>query len=164
MNLPFGFAWNDVEMMARLLLAVLCGAVVGQQREHAYKPAGLRTHILVALGSALFTIVSFQGFGDRADPSRVAAQIVVGIGFIGAGTILHSEMTVTGITTAATIWIAAALGMAAGIGMYVLTIFTTIVVLLVLQLQKHHETHEQDIATQAAAGERRLGVFGKRGT
>ncbi len=159
MNLPFQVAWNDVEMAVRLLLAVLCGACVGQQREHAYKPAGLRTHILVALGAALFTIVSFQGFGDRADPSRVAAQIVVGIGFIGAGTILHSQMTVSGITTAASIWIAAALGMAAGVGMYTLTIFTTVVVLVILQLHKHRETQEQDRATRAAADRHKLGVL-----
>ncbi len=156
MNLSFGFLPSDAEMALRLLLAAACGAGVGLQREHAYKPAGLRTHILVALGAALFTIISFQGFDTRADPSRVAAQIVVGIGFIGAGTILHSQMTVSGLTTAASIWIAAAIGTAAGVGMYTLSIFTTLIVLAVLQLHKHREGQEQALASEQFVRERAL--------
>src|SRR5512136_426690 len=112
MNPLIGIAVSDLEMAIRLAIAALCGAGVGYQREHANKAAGFRTHILVALGSALFTLTSMFGFGDKADPSRVAAQVVVGIGFIGAGAILHSRTTVTGLTTAASIWVTAAIGMA----------------------------------------------------
>jgi putative Mg2+ transporter-C (MgtC) family protein len=148
MNLVIGLATKDIEMALRLLLATLCGAGVGSQREHANKAAGLRTHILVALGSALFTVVSMDGFGDKADPSRVAAQIVVGIGFLGAGAILHTQATVSGLTTAASIWVTAAIGLAAGVGMYFLTIVTTVLVLAVLQLQKHREVQNEQDATQ----------------
>ncbi len=151
MDLMIGLAAKDIEMAIRLLLATLCGAGVGRQREHANKAAGLRTHILVALGSALFTIVSMDGFSDKADPSRVSAQIVVGIGFIGAGAILHGQSTVSGLTTAASIWVTAAIGMAAGAGMYFLTILTAIIVLTVLQLQKRREAqYEQDASLQSA--------------
>ena len=148
MNLVIGLATKDIEMALRLLLAALCGAGVGSQREHANKAAGLRTHILVALGSALFTVVSMDGFGDKADPSRVAAQIVVGIGFLGAGAILHTQATVSGLTTAASIWVTAAIGLAAGVGMYFLTIVTTMLVLAVLQLQKHREVQNEQDASQ----------------
>ncbi len=148
MDLLMGLATRDLEMSLRLLLAAACGAGVGHQREHANKAAGLRTHILVALGSALFTIVSVDGFPDRADPSRVSAQIVVGIGFIGAGAILHSQLSVTGLTTAASIWATAAIGMAAGVGMYYLTVVTTVIVLLVLQIQKHREVQYEQLATR----------------
>lgn len=151
MELLVGLAAKDIEMALRLLLAALCGAGVGSQREHANKAAGLRTHILVALGSALYTIVSMDGFGDKADPSRVAAQIVVGIGFLGAGAILHSQTTVTGLTTAASIWATAAIGLAAGVGMYFLTIVSTVVVLVVLQLQKHREVQSEQDASQKTA-------------
>ncbi len=151
MNPLIGIAITDMEMALRLALAALCGAGVGYQREHANKAAGFRTHILVALGSALFTLVSVFGFSDHADPARVAAQIVVGIGFIGAGAILHSQTTVTGLTTAASIWVTAAIGMAAGVGMYFVTIVTTVIVLAVLQLQKHREVQvEQSEAKHAA--------------
>lgn len=148
MNPILGIAATDIEMSARLLLAAVCGAGVGRQREHANKAAGLRTHILVAVGAALFTIVSFEGFGDKADPSRVAAQIVVGIGFIGAGAILHSRSSVTGLTTAASIWATAAIGTAAGVGLYFLTVLTTVVVLAVLQLQKHRDVQYEQVTGQ----------------
>jgi putative Mg2+ transporter-C (MgtC) family protein len=143
---------KDVELSIRLVLAALCGAGVGLQREHANKAAGLRTHILVALGSALFTIASVYGFGDRADPSRVAAQVVVGIGFIGAGAVLHSQMSVTGLTTAASIWVTAAIGMAAGAGMYYMTLVTTVIVLVVLQIQKHRDAQNEQLANQQPMG------------
>jgi putative Mg2+ transporter-C (MgtC) family protein len=147
-NPLISLAVTDLEMAIRLLMAAVCGAGVGYQRESANKAAGLRTHILVAVGSALFTLVSMFAFGDRADPSRVAAQIVVGIGFIGAGAILHSQMTVTGVTTAASIWVTAAIGMAAGVGMYFMTIVCTVIVLVVLQLHKHREAQDDQIASQ----------------
>ncbi len=159
MNPLVGIAVSDVEMSLRLLIAALCGAGVGYQREHANKAAGFRTHILVALGSALFTVVSMFGFGDRADPARVAAQVVVGIGFIGAGAILHSQANVTGLTTAASIWVTAAIGMAAGVGLYWVTIVTTAIVLVVLQIQKHREVQVEQPASAQATPTRPAGLF-----
>jgi putative Mg2+ transporter-C (MgtC) family protein len=151
MNPLIGLAVSDLEMSIRLVIAAVCGAGVGYQREHANKAAGFRTHILVARGAALFTVVSMFGFGDRADPARVAAQVVVGIGFIGAGAILHSRETVTGLTTASSIWVTAAIGMAAGVGMYFVTFVTTAIVLAVLQLQKHREVLVEQSVSQHPA-------------
>lgn len=159
MNPLVGIAVSDVEMSLRLLIAALCGAGVGYQREHANKAAGFRTHILVSLGSALFTVVSMFGFGDRADPARVAAQVVVGIGFIGAGAILHSQANVTGLTTAASIWVTAAIGMAAGVGLYWVTIMTTAIVLVVLQIQKHREVQVEQPDSAQATSTRPAGLF-----
>lgn len=132
----FELPWQEIEMSARLLLAALFGAGVGYEREHADKPAGLRTHTLVSLGAALFTVVSLYGFGNVGDPARVAAQIVTGIGFLGAGAILRNEATVKGLTTAASIWTTAAIGMAVGVGMYAMSAVTTLIVLAVLRLIK----------------------------
>ena len=93
----------ELEMVLRLLLAAALGAVIGYQRERAGKPAGLRTHILISVGAALFTIASIYGFSGAADPSRIAAGIVASIGFLGAGTIIRTrEAIVAGLTTAAT--------------------------------------------------------------
>lgn len=108
----------------RLALAAVAGMAIGIEREMREQAAGLRTHMLVAVGSCLFTIVSVSGFdlflesGDRSDPSRVAAQIVTGIGFLGAGAIIREGASVRGLTTAASLWIVAAVGMAVGVGMY----------------------------------------------
>jgi putative Mg2+ transporter-C (MgtC) family protein len=125
----------EVEMVLRLLLAASLGAVIGYQRERAGKPVGLRTHILICVGAALFTIASLYGFGASADPARIAAGIVVGIGFIGAGAIIRrGEGIVAGLTTAATIWAVAAIGLAAGAGLYLVSAVTTIVILIVLFL------------------------------
>ncbi|MEK7083835.1 MAG: MgtC/SapB family protein, partial [Patescibacteria group bacterium] len=101
-----------------LLLALLLGALIGWQREHIGKAAGLRTYALVSFGSALFTILSMQAIGD-ADPGRVAAQILTGIGFIGAGVIIHKHDNVEGLTTAAGLWATSAVGMAVGAGWYI---------------------------------------------
>jgi putative Mg2+ transporter-C (MgtC) family protein len=121
--------------IGRVLLALLLGGAIGFERERRNKPAGLRTHMLVAAGTTCFTVASIYGFGDQFphDPSRVAAQIVSGVGFLGAGTIFRSGSEVRGLTTAATIWLVAALGMLVGTGMYWLAIFTTIVSALVLR-------------------------------
>jgi len=128
-----------VEAILRFLLAVALGAAIGFQRERAGKAAGLRTHILVGSGAALFTLVSIYGFGNvGVDISRVAAGVVVGVGFIGAGVILRGarEEEVAGLTTAATIWVTAAIGLAAGAGMYLLSVIATAVILGILLLPK----------------------------
>jgi putative Mg2+ transporter-C (MgtC) family protein len=118
-----------LETLSSLLLAVALGAVVGIEREVAHRPAGLRTHMLVCLGSCLFTIVSV---GFNLDPARIAAGIVAGIGFIGAGTIWGEKDKVKGITTAASLWATAAIGLTTGIGDFPLAVTVTLLVLFVL--------------------------------
>lgn len=128
-----------LEATLRFLLAVALGAVIGYQRERAGKAAGLRTLILVGAGAALFTVVSEFGFGTQGvDISRVAAGVVAGIGFIGAGVILRGqrEEEVAGLTTAATIWVTAGVGLAAGAGMYLVAVIAAAVILGVLSLPK----------------------------
>jgi putative Mg2+ transporter-C (MgtC) family protein len=128
-----------LEMILRFLLAVGLGAGIGYQRERSGKAAGLRTHILVSSGAALFTLVSIYGFtGATVDISRVAAGVVVGIGFIGAGVILRGqrEKEVAGLTTAATIWLTAAIGLAAGAGMYLVSVIATAIAVGILLLPK----------------------------
>ena len=121
-------------MILRLLLAAALGAIIGYQRERAGKPAGLRTHTLICLGSALFTIASIYGFSG-VNPAQVAAGIVAGIGFLGAGAIFHRQGgIVEGLTTAATIWAVAAIGLAAGAGLYLISAITAVVALVVLLL------------------------------
>ena len=126
---------TEVEMVLRLLLAAALGAIIGYQRERAGKQAGLRTHILICVGAALFTIASIYGFGAAGDAARVAAGVVVGIGFLGAGAIIRGgEGIVAGLTTAATIWAVAGIGLAAGAGLYLVSAVTTALVLIVLFL------------------------------
>lgn len=125
---------SELEMVLRLLLAAALGAAIGYQRERAGKPAGLRTHVLICVGAALFTIASIYGFGVDADPARLAAGIVAGIGFLGAGAIIRNREHVSGLTTAATIWAVAAIGLAAGAGLYIVSVVTTAVVAIVLFL------------------------------
>jgi putative Mg2+ transporter-C (MgtC) family protein len=131
--------WDD--NLLRLSLAAVLGGAIGFERELRDREAGLRTHLLVCLGSALFTIVSAYGFrefltsGDqviRADPTRIAAQIVTGIGFLGAGAIIRQGLSVRGLTTAATLWVAAAIGIAAGAGYYSGAVLGTVVTLVAL--------------------------------
>jgi len=125
----------ELEAALRLLLAAVLGAIIGFQRERANKPAGLRTHTLICFGSALFTVVSAYGFGFGAEPTRIAAGIVTGIGFIGAGAILRGgEGIVAGLTTAATIWTVAGIGMAAGAGLYLISAVATVITLIVLYI------------------------------
>jgi len=130
----------DLELMLRVLLAFILGGVIGYERETTQRPAGLRTHMLVAAGAAAFTIVSiyaFIGQGTVRDPARVAAQIVTGVGFLGAGTIWRTSNTVRGLTTAASIWLVAAVGMLVGTGLYVLAIFTTVCGFAALRWGRH---------------------------
>jgi putative Mg2+ transporter-C (MgtC) family protein len=132
---------NWDESLLRLALAAVLGGAIGLERELREREAGLRTHLLVSVGSALFTIVSAYGFHDfltsgqaviRADPTRIAAQIVTGIGFLGAGAIIRQGFSVRGLTTAATLWVVAAVGLAAGAGYYSAAVITTALVLIAL--------------------------------
>lgn len=124
-----------LEFTIRLLVALLLGGLIGIEREYRSKEAGFRTHFLVALGSALFCIVSQYGFGeDLKDSSRVAAQVVSGIGFLGAGTIIFQRNVVRGLTTAAGLWVTAAIGLACGSGLYWVAIAATIIVLFGLEV------------------------------
>jgi putative Mg2+ transporter-C (MgtC) family protein len=118
-----------LETFLNLLLAVTLGAIVGVEREMTHKPAGLRTHMLVSLGACLFTVVSI---GFSFDPARIAAGIVAGIGFIGAGAIWAEKDKVKGITTAASLWATAAIGLTAGVGDYPLAIVVTVLVVIIL--------------------------------
>ena len=125
---------SDIELIGRIILAFILGGIIGFERERVDKPAGLRTHILVSIGSAQFTILSFYAF-PGSDPSRVAAYVVAGIGFIGAGTIIQARDRVIGVTTAASLWVAAAVGMATGIGFYLLAIVVAVFAYMTLKLR-----------------------------
>ena len=125
---------ETVEMVLRLALAGTLGGLIGAEREYRGKVAGTRTHLLVALGAALMLLVSKHGFGGVGDPGRVAAQIVSGIGFIGAGAIMVDRHSVHGLTTAAGIWVSAGIGMATAAGMYVLAVATTVLSLVGLEV------------------------------
>lgn len=121
-----------LELMLQVGLATLLGGAIGLERELGGKPAGLRTNILICIGSALYTHISIALVGSDTDPTRVAGQIVTGVGFIGAGTILHARGAIVGLTSAATIWVVAAIGVALGSGYYLDGIAATLVVLVVL--------------------------------
>lgn len=144
-NIPSLLGNNEVQMVLRLVLATVLGGMVGIERGKGDRPAGLRTHVLVCVGSTLFMLVSIFGFGDttpvhttvddlgvRRDSARIAAQVVSGIGFLGAGTIIHEGLSVKGLTTAATMWMVSAIGLAVGSGMYIVSIASTILTLVVL--------------------------------
>ncbi|HWC32413.1 MAG TPA: MgtC/SapB family protein [Actinomycetota bacterium] len=133
---------NELELSLRLVLAAALGGAIGIEREISDQPAGFRTHMLVSLGACLFAVVSAYGFDAfleaglaeqvRFDPSRLAAQIVTGIGFLGAGAIIRYGMTVRGLTTAASLWVVAAIGTAVGIGTYIVSLVTTVITLISL--------------------------------
>ena len=129
---------NQWEMVIRLVIAAFLGAVIGYERARAKKPAGIRTHLMVCMGAALFTVISIWGFAGSADPSRIAAGVVVGVGFLGAGTILRQEWGVAGLTTAATIWAVAAIGVAIGTGLYIAGAVAAGIVPLALRFLPHH--------------------------
>lgn len=128
------------EFILRVFIAAILGAIIGFEREYRAKEAGVRTHFLVAMGSALFMILSQYGFGDMLgapsislDPSRIASQVVTGIGFIGAGTIIFQKHMIKGLTTAAGLWVTSAIGLACGAGMYLLATTATLLVLICLE-------------------------------
>lgn len=134
------FSWQtELVFIFRLLLAGICGFIIGFERKNRAKEAGIRTHFVLACGSALMMIISKYGFGDivinsagarGADSARIAAQVVSGVGFLGAGMIFVQKQTITGLTTAAGIWTTAGIGMAIGAGMYIIGISATIIILL----------------------------------
>lgn len=131
----------QLDLALRLTVGLILGAIIGFERELHRQPAGFRTHSLVSLGAALFTIVSAYGFvGDQVDPTRIAAQIVSGIGFIGAGTILQHRGHIRGLTTAASLWSVAAIGTAAGARLYVVAIIGTVLILIILSILDRVET------------------------
>jgi len=136
---------DEKEIALRLFLAFLAGAVIGAERKVRHKPAGLRTHALVGLGAALFTIVSVYGFLEfsgppyfrtNMDPARIAAQIVVGVGFIGGGLIFREDNKVSGLTTAASIWLTAGLGTGIGAGMYFTVLVAAVLGFIALRLNR----------------------------
>ena len=122
---------EEIEMAVRLALAALLGGMIGFERRQAEKPAGIRTLAVVSMGSAMFTLVSGFGYGF-GDPSRIAAQVVTGIGFLGAGTILRIGANVRGLTTAASIWLVAGVGMAVGTGMYIVSVVGAVLALVII--------------------------------
>ncbi len=134
------FLTTDLDILIRILVSIVLGSMIGFEREITNKSAGLRTQIMVCLGSCIFTILSIYGFSTAVtlyplgDPARVAAQIITGIGFIGAGTVLRQGLTVTGLTTASTLWIVAAIGMACGCGKISIAVISTILAVAILVL------------------------------
>lgn len=123
----------EVEPIIKIVLAFILGAIVGLERELSQKPAGLRTNSLVGLGAALFTILSYDAF-PGGDPSRIAAGVVVGVGFLGAGTILKTKERIRGLTTAATLWTVASIGVTVGTGYYLLAVVATALAYVALKL------------------------------
>jgi len=135
LSLPARHPELRLDLMGELLLAAVLGGAIGWERERAHKPAGLRTNLLICMGAALVADLSHRvatAYGPPADPGRIAAQIVSGIGFLGAGTIIQQRGSVTGLTTAATMWVVAAIGMAVGFGAHVEALGTTVLVLIAL--------------------------------
>ena len=122
------------EVLLRLVFAVVCGGLVGLEREIVHRPAGVRTHMLVSLGSALFILIAVDTLPNEA--ARIIAGIATGIGFLGAGTIFKAKSEVHGLTTAASIWAVSAVGLAIGMGYYLMTLISVALILIVLQLNK----------------------------
>jgi len=134
--MEFTINWFDIELIFRIFISVGLGALIGFEREITHKPAGFRTHIFVCMGACLFTIASFfiqpEGSIGSFDNARIAAGIVAGISFIGAGSIIASKGDVRGLTTAASLWVMAAVGILVGLGNYLLPVIATIIAFLVL--------------------------------
>jgi putative Mg2+ transporter-C (MgtC) family protein len=146
-SLPRAYPDLRLDLLAGLLLSTVLGGAIGWEREHAGKPAGLRTNILICMAATLLTNLSVSVAASApsvGDPGRIAAQIVTGMGFLGAGTIIKARGHVTGLTTAATLWVVAAIGMAVGFGAWVEAVGTTLLVLVTLiPLRKMEEAAER---------------------
>lgn len=126
---------DNLELIIRLVVSCVLGGIIGLEREGLNRPAGFRTHVLVALGSTLIMLISIYGFRNEPglhDPARLAAQVVSGIGFLGAGTIMKEGLSIKGLTTAASLWVVAAIGLASGAGFYMGAVATTILVYITL--------------------------------
>lgn len=134
--------WGTLLIVLKLLLAVILGGIIGLEREFLGKPAGSRTYALVALGATLFTIISLQGFTEFAnyDPTRIVSQILVGIGFIGAGLIIFHKEHVEGLTTAAALWATAAVGVTIGISWYAIAVISSLLIFLLLYIVRKIES------------------------
>jgi len=162
---------SELELVGRLVMSAVLGSVIGFERERLSWAAGLRTHMLVCVGSTLIMIVSIYGFSDALgehvtlDPSRVAAQVVSGIGFLGAGAILARGQVIRGLTTAASVWSVAGIGLAVGGGLYIPSISATVIILLILAgikpLEKRFIAYQQrhHVTIKARHGEVTLGTF-----
>jgi putative Mg2+ transporter-C (MgtC) family protein len=165
-----------LEILLRVALAALLGGAIGFERELRDREAGLRTHMLVAVGAALFTLVSAYAWTDWRfsnasgvvfDPTRIAAQVVTGIGFLGAGAIIRQGLSVRGLTTAATLWVVAAIGMATGAGFYTAAVITTVLVLLSLyplrvaafRISERLRPEEGRLAVELASGATNVSVL-----
>lgn len=146
MVIPVPNFFIPVDFLIRCLLSLILGSMIGLEREVKGKPAGLKTHTLIALGSTALTYLSFQ-FSYQGDPSRIAAQIVSGVGFIGGGAILHSKHIIKGLTTAATLWVASALGMLVGAGFFLQAVFLWAVIFLFLILSKPFSNKDKALET-----------------
>jgi putative Mg2+ transporter-C (MgtC) family protein len=133
----------QAEISLAIVVSAILGMTIGLDRERRHSPAGLRTHMLVAVGSCLFTVLSYHAF-PGGDPSRVAAQIVTGIGFLGAGTIVQHKHGVHQLTTAASIWATAAVGMAVGVGAWFLALSATLTIWLILDVIRRFEPKKID--------------------
>lgn len=138
--------WNHDIIPA--MLSIFCGAVIGVERQFKHKPAGLRTNIMICLGAAIFTVISEKmSAGTNDSITRIAAQIVTGVGFLGAGAVIQDRGGIHGLTTAATIWLVASIGMACGARLYYLAVITTVLALVVLiglgHIDKYFESHEE---------------------
>ena len=133
MAIEEGFVNLDIETVFQLLLALALGVLIGFERELKHRPAGLRTHMLVSLGATIFTIVSLS---FDVEPSRIAAGIVTGIGFLGAGNIIAHRGRIQGITSAATLWVVAAIGLSIGVGQYLLAIICALFIFAILQISR----------------------------
>ena len=159
------FLMNEfVQLAIRLLTAALLGAAIGYEREFRGKGAGVRTHVLVSMGACLFMLISKYGFGDsiRFDAARVAAGVVSGIGFLGGGLIIKSKATViTGLTTAAGLWVAAAIGLACGAGMYIVALAATLLTIICLEtLNFIHARYDMKRVTLTLAADREEDIIG----
>ena len=152
----------DATLIGKIVLAGLLGGFVGAERDFYGRPAGVRTNLIIAVSSCLFTILSAEAFEHMAgyDPSRIASQIVTGVGFLGAGALIQNKDRIIGLTTAADIWLVAAIGMAVGAGMYGLAVFAalfTVLVLIGLGPLSHRIAHEgRRLREKESAGKRRM--------
>jgi putative Mg2+ transporter-C (MgtC) family protein len=139
-GIDFSYLTDQAELVLRIFVAVILGAIIGYEREISHKPAGLRTHIFVCMGSCLFTIASFyllpENSGANADVTRIAAGVVAGISFIGAGSIIALRGDVKGLTTAASLWVIAAVGLMVGLGNYLLPTVAVIIAYVTLRLDR----------------------------